>query len=82
MQNELPCPLSTNPREKAVLASERAQLVMEYQQRKREAIANKQRGVAQWMGAGYSPRPLPQKPGKAKENPGATSCSENNPPAC
>lgn len=34
----------------------------EFQQRKRAAAVNKQRGVAQWMGAGYSPRPLPQDP--------------------
>lgn len=45
-------------RGKGVLASEKAHLVMEFQQRKREAFANKQRGVAQW----YSPRPLPQNP--------------------
>ena len=33
--------------------------MMEFKQRKLEAAANKQRGVAQWMGA---PRPLPQDP--------------------
>ena len=49
-------------RENVDFTSERERLVKEFNQRKKDAAANKAKGVAQWMGAGYSPRPLPQAP--------------------
>ena len=48
-----------------MLASERARLVMEFQQRRNEAAANKARGLAQWKGVDYPPRPIPKAPGKS-----------------
>ena len=50
---------------KPVIDADRAKLVEDFQQRRREAAANRQRGDAQWMGAGYSPRPLPKAPEKS-----------------
>ena len=47
---------------KPVIGADRAKLVKDFQQRRREAAANRQRGDAQWMRAEYSPRPLPKAP--------------------
>ena len=41
-------------------ASERARVVAEYHQRRREAAVNKARGQAQWLGPQLPP-PQPQK---------------------
>ncbi len=46
-------------------AAERERLVSEFNQRKKDAASNKARGVAQWAGVKYSPRPLPQAPHQA-----------------
>ena len=46
-------------RAEAVEASERARVVAEFQQRRREAAVNKARGQAQWRGP---PLPTPQIP--------------------
>ncbi len=47
-------------RAEAVEASERARVVAEYHQRRREAAVNKARGQAQWQGPPL-PTPQPQK---------------------
>ena len=52
---------------KPVVGADRARLVEEFQQRRREAAANRQRVDAQWAGAGYSPRPLPKAPDQSGE---------------
>ena len=43
-------------------AAERAKVVEEFQQRRKQAAANKQRGDTQWMGVQHTPRPLPKAP--------------------
>ena len=58
-------------RAEAVEASERARMVAEYHQRRREAAVNKARGQAQWLGP---PLPTPQLP---KQTPQGT-CSYIN----
>lgn len=47
---------------KPVVGADKARLVEDFQQRRREAAANRQKGDAQWLGAAYSPRPLPKDP--------------------
>ena len=61
-------PIVKQPAAKAMAVEnpDRAKLVQDFQQCKKEAAANKQRGQAQWLGGeGYSPRPLPKAPNQS-----------------